>query len=97
MSMTREAGNRAPYRSGAMPGNRERPVSMLPPASARGDASESFVGRVRRSIHRRLFAASVVEFCILGPALAVLEFVITVIAFWRGDTRTGPPRKELAE
>ena len=70
---------------------------MLPPAEAGGDADESFVGRVRRSIHRRLFAASVVEFCVLGPALAVLEFVVAVIAFWRGDGRPQPQGKEIAE
>ncbi len=70
---------------------------MLPPAGATAAAAESFVGRVRRSIQRRLFAASVVEFCILGPALAVLEFVIAVVAFWRGDEPNTPRRKEVAE
>lgn len=95
--MKRQGGNGARDRTGPAPTNPEGPVRMLPPASADGDAVGSFVGRVRRSIHRRLFAASMVEFCVLGPSLAVLEFVVAVIAFWRGDGHTGPRRKEVTE
>lgn len=97
MNWKPQDGNAAPSPSGATHRNPEKPVRMLPPTGAGGDADESLVGRVRRSIHRRLFAASVVELCVLGPALAVLEFVIAVIAFWRNDGRTGPRRKEVAK
>ena len=89
-----DGGARTPRTTNA---DAEAPVPMLPPAGAADTAHESFVGRVRRSIQRRLFAASVVEFCVLGPALAALEFVVAVIAFWRGDGPTAPRRKEVTE
>lgn len=95
--MKRQRRDGASDRSEAALRNPEEPVLMLPPADAGGDAGESFVGRVRRSIQRRLFAASVVEFCVLGPALAVLEFLVAVIAFWRGDGHTALPKKEVTE
>ncbi|MDE2880778.1 MAG: hypothetical protein OXP70_02900 [Acidobacteriota bacterium] len=95
--MKRRDGNGDPRPPRTAHPDAEAPVPMLPPAGATDAADESFVGRVRRSIQRRLFAASVVEFCILGPALAVLEFVVAVIAFWRGDGPTAPRRKEVTE
>lgn len=54
-------------------------------ALVEADEDSPFVARVRRAVHRRLLGSSVVEFCLLGPAVVVLELVLMICSVFRRD------------
>ena len=53
------------------------------------DGDSPFVGRVRRSVHRRLLGSSVLEFCLVGPVVVVMELVLMIGSVFRGDESSG--------
>lgn len=69
-------------------GDLEEPVDLSALAEDEETAAP-FVGRLRRSVHRRLLGSNVVEFCVLGPAVVLLELVVAVAAVFTGDTEGG--------
>lgn len=74
-------------------GESQAPLDMGPVAAGQDNAAaERFAGGVKRAIHRRLFGASIVEFCIIGPGIVAVGLLIGVAGSWIGRRR-GPERK----
>ena len=74
-------------------GEWQEPLDMGPVVADADDAAVSrFADGVKRAIHRRLFGASVVEFCVLGPGVVAVGLLVGVAGCW-GARGRGPERK----
>ena len=70
------------------------PLDMSPEASEPEEAgSDRFARGVKRAIQRRLFGASIVEFCVIGPGIVVAGLLVG-IAGYRRFSRRAPERKD---
>ena len=59
-------------------------LDMSPEASEPEEAaSDRFARGVKRAIHRRLFGASIVEFCVIGPGIVVACLLVGVAGYRR--------------
>ena len=71
----------------------QAPLDMGPVAAGRDDAAaDRFAGGVKRAIQRRLFGASIVEFCVIGPGIVLVGLLLGV-AGYRSFSRRAPERK----
>ena len=66
------------------------PVDLSP--LTEDDGYSPFVGRVRRALHRRLLGSSVLEFCVVGPAVVALELLLMIGSIFRGHESNGGSR-----
>lgn len=74
-------------------GESQAPLDMGPVAAGQDDAAaDRFAGCVKRAIHRRLFGASIVEFCVIGTGIVVVGLLVG-IAGSRSFSRRAPERK----
>lgn len=73
--------------------DRQLPLDRLSPVGKQDDAeADRFARGVKRAIQRRLFGASIVEFCVLGPGIVVAGLLVG-IAGYRRFSRREPERK----
>ncbi len=74
-------------------GESQAPLDMGPVAAGQDNAAaDRFAGGVKRAIQRRLFGASIVEFCVIGPGIVVAGLLVG-IAGYRSFSRRTAERK----
>lgn len=56
------------------------PIDLRPLVEEAPADHRIFIDRLRRSVHRRLLGGSIIEFCVLGPAVVLLEALVAIAA-----------------
>ena len=87
-------GGERPNAAQAPPGaDSTEPLDMVPAVADPPEGTDGrFARGVKRAIQRRLFGASIVEFCVIGPGIVVAGLLVGV-AGYRRFNRRAPERK----